>query len=137
MIVCIEMVALPPEPGADVRDTNLYAYLREELPGEGDGDRVSDANHALGIVKKLGGKLILDGVPPRGVGYSPLWQVEIQISDTHKNSSKYRARYHKENGCPLNAIAYMMEVYGAVKKVLREALNDMRARKEKKHEANV
>lgn len=132
MIVCIEMVALPPKPGANVRDTNMYAYLRKETPGEGDGDRVSDANHALAIVKNLCGNLIIDGEPPRGDGYSPLWQVELQVFETHKNCSKYRVSYHKENGCPMNAIEYMMAVYGAVKKVLRVALNDMRKRKEMK-----
>ena len=137
MIVCIEAVAQPANPGANVRDVKLYAYLRNELPGEGGGDRVSDANHALGIVKKLCGELIREGEPPRGDGYNSLWQVEIQVQDTHRTTSKYRVKYHKENGCPLNAIEYMWAVYGAVKKVFREALNDMRARKEKKHEVGV
>lgn len=129
MIVCIEAVAHPAKPGAKVRDVKMYAYLREELSG--GCDRVSDANHALGIVKNLCGGLILEGDPPRGDGYSALWQVEIQVRDTHRTSSKYHVTYNKENGCPLNAIEYMWVVYGAVKKVFREALNDMRARKAK------
>ena len=82
---------------------------------------------------------VVEGVirPPREGDYRPLWQVEIQTMNAHRKTASYRADYNKFPGCPMKAIALMMAVYAAVRRVLKEARMDMRARKEKKHEANV
>lgn len=138
MIVCIEAVAMPLEPGEHSRAVNLYAYQREELPGEGGDDSVQCANHAMEIIDRLtGSDVIIKERPPCGGDYRPLWQVEIQTMNVHRNTAIYRADYHKFPGCPMNAIELMMAVYAAVRRVLKEARMDMRARKAKKHETKV
>ena len=129
MVVCLEAVGVPPAAGKG-RLMELYAYVREELPGEGRGDTVRDSNHALEIVRKLVCDRIAEGRPPSGS--QSLWQVEIQVMCVHKDTASYRAAYHKENGCPESAIKVMMAVYGTVKKVLRESLDAHRARRRAK-----
>lgn len=138
MIVCIEAVAMPLEPGEHSRAVKVYAYRRAELPGEGGDDSVQCANHAMEIIDRLtGSDVIIKERPPCGGDYRPLWQVEIQTMNVHRKTASYRADYHKFPGCPMKAIELMMAVYAAVRRVLRDARVDMKTRKAKEHEANV
>ena len=61
-----------------------------------------------------------------------MWTVQIQISGTRRGHSSYRAAYHKEDGCRLCDIDFMMEIYHAVKRVLRECREDYRREREAK-----
>lgn len=108
------------------RHVQLYAYTREEsFGGESRCDNsVRSANHALEIVDRLcvkdeSGQAIVRGRPPADC--PPLWFIGIRVSNARKLHSCYQADYHKEPGCPNVAAEYMMEIYGAVKKVLRGA----------------
>ncbi len=103
---------------------SLFVYVRDEEDGECPGDgRVMTANHAAQIVDVLtedAGSMTA-GRPPEG--FVPLWLVEIQVSDTHRTTSRYVCSYRKRPGCPNAAAEYMMGVYAAVKRVLRGAKN--------------
>jgi len=135
MLVCIE--AWAGEPTAIGRRVTLYAYTRMETAAEADGvgDTVRDANRALEIVRWLVGGNIVEGRPP-GVarGHVPLWVVQIQVSGTRRGHSSYRAAYHKCDRCPLAQIDYMMEIYHAIKRVLRSCRDDLRREREAKKE---
>lgn len=134
MVAVIECVAMPAAAGSRVRDGRLFCYSREEFEGEGGEDSVQVANHTLQIVDKLteGGGTITKGEPPRGAEYQPLWRVEIQVVSAHRVTASYRADYRKEPGCPTNAVGLMMDVYRAVKRVMKAARKDLKARREKK-----
>jgi hypothetical protein len=129
MLAIIEAVAMPPENG--MREVKRFAYTLEEsreTPESVRGDSLQDANHALEIVKKFSGASITEGMPPRGDGYTPMYVVQVQVSGTHKKHSHYRSAYHKFDGCPLNVIADMMDIYGNIRKVLRGAMVSHRER---------
>ena len=130
MIVSIDYAALPAAPETpNARPLRLFAYTREEAAAENRADTVRDANHALQIVGRLcGGEgAITEGRPPEGAKL--MWTVQIQISGTRRGHSSYRAAYHKESGCRLVDIDFMMEIYHAVKRVLRECREDYRRAK--------
>ena len=133
MVVVIEGVAGPafkePAKGVRLREVKIYAYMREETSAETGGDRVADANHAVQIIDRLECDVITKGEPPRGDGYRPLWRVELQVLNVHRRTAGYRAAYHKEDGCPANQIELMMTVYAAMKRIMRNARDDRRARK--------
>jgi len=62
-----------------------------------------------------------------------VWKtVQIQISGTRRGHSSYRAAYHKEDGCRLVDIDYMMEIYHAIKRILLECREDYRREREAK-----
>ena len=133
MIVSIDYAALPALPETpDARPLRLHAYTREEADAENRADTVRDANHALQIVKRLcgGDGAIAEGRPPAGARL--MWTVQIQISGTRRGRTNGRAAYHKESGCRLVDIDYMMEIYHAVKRVLRECRVDYRREREAK-----
>ena len=136
MLVNIEAVAMPPRDGAHA--VQLFAYSREETDADRRDDSVKSANHAWQIVESLCGKaerrspgeaVILRGEPPRTAGHVPLWIVQLQVRNTHRGISTYRADYHKFIGCPNDCAEYMMEVYATIKHVLRGARNELRAYK--------
>ena len=134
MVVCIDAMALAPT--ALGRPVQLYAYTREEADEERRADSVRDCNHALAIVRRLVGGNIVEGRAPTG-DVRRLWTVQLQVSNTRRGHSSYRAAYHKEAGCPLPQIDYMMEIYHAVKRVLRECRDDMRREKEAKRKGGA
>lgn len=136
MIVCIEAVAMPPNNGGCA--VQLYAYHREETSDERRDDSVQSANHALQIVDSLcykerehapGEAVILKGEPPRSPEHKQLWIIQLQVRNTHRGVSSYKADYHKFPGCPNDCATYMMEIFGTVKHVLRRARQDLRERK--------
>ena len=132
MLVVLDSVALPPFPEApSVRPVRMFAHTREEADEENRADTVRDANHALQIVKRLCGGVITEGEPPRENVVS-LWTIQLQVSGTRRAHSCYRVAYHKFNGCPLPHIDMMMEIYHAVKRVLRECREDYRRAKDEK-----
>lgn len=138
MIVEIIAVAMPPEETTDrkgrivrSRPVKTFAYVRRETEGERVDDTVQSANHALQIVRRICGDAITEGEPPKGEGHTPLFTVQLQVSNTHRRVSSYRAAYRKMEGkCPLPVIEMMMDVYHAIKRVLRAAREDLRKRKE-------
>lgn len=132
MIMTIEGVAGPPTNG--LRQLLRYAYTHEEAAAENRTDSVLDANHALDIAHRLCGDAIREGEPPREQGYTPLYVVQLQISDTHRKHSSYRCAYRKFDGCPMHAIEDMMEIYAAIKRVLRSARAESKKAKAAKKE---
>ena len=132
MLAIIEAVAMPPENG--MREVKRFAYTLEEskeTPESVRGDSLQDANHALDIVKQITGASIIEGVPPKGGAYTPMYVIQIQVSGTHKKHSHYRTEYHKFNGCPLNVIADMMDIYAEVRSILKGARVSFRNRTKK------
>lgn len=108
----------------------LYAYPLNE---RGDADTVRDANHALDIVRKLagdGGQYFKEGTPPKDA--RRLFSVWMQISNTHKGTSRYHADYQRLPGCPQSVAGAMMDIYRAIKSVLRESRAALRERKQKR-----
>lgn len=138
MIVEIVAVAMPPEDSADEkgrlvrsRPVRTFAYVRRESDGERVDDSVQSANHALQIVRRICGDAITEGEPPKGEGHTPLFTVQLQVSNTHRRVSSYRAAYRKLEGkTPLAVIKMMMDIYHAIKRVLRSAREYLKKRKE-------
>lgn len=137
MIAAIDAVAMPWEESTDAkgrkaryRPVKVFAYVRREAEGERVDDSVQSANHALQIVRRLCGDAIEEGEPPKGEGHTPLFTVQIQVSNTHRHVSSYRAAYQKLDGkCPLPVIGMMMDIYHAIKRVMRQARDGLRAEK--------
>lgn len=126
MLVVIDSVALPPLfEMPNIRPVRMFAHTREEAEEENRADTVRDANHALQIVKRLCGGTIAEGEPPRE-NVIQLWTIQLQVSGTRRAHSCYRVAYHKFNGCPLPHVSLMMEIYHAIKRVLRECREDYR-----------
>lgn len=131
MIVSIDAVAMPPEETADrfrrVRPIRIFAYVRPESDGERLDDSVQSSNHALQIVRKLCGDAITDGEPPNDGVCARLFTVQLQVSNTHRRTSSYRVAYRRLGNCPLPCIEMMMDIYRAIKRVIRSARDDLRA----------
>lgn len=134
MMVEIVAVAMPWETSTDAkgrtvrsRPVKTFAYTRCEADGERADDSVLSANHALQIVRRICGDAIAEGEPPKGEGHTPLFTVQLQVTDTHRRTSSYRAAYRKLDGrTPLAVIGMMMDIYHAIKRTLRSARDDLR-----------
>lgn len=126
MLVMIEAVADPPD-AKGARPVVLYSYMKEEETPRFPECEMRDARHAAHIVKTLCSRdKMVDGEPPRKGDVFPLWEVALRVSGTRAGTSRYAVSYSRRNGCPLNATGLMMDIYHAVKRILR------RARKERK-----
>lgn len=121
---------MPPDGKGPGRPVKHYAYTQEECENAPvKGDSVQDANLALKLIKGFCGKSIEEGEPPRGKDYQLLYVVIVQVYGTHRDVTHYRPTYHKFAGCPLNVIEDMMDVYAAIKKMIRELRKDYLADK--------
>lgn len=134
MLAVIEAVAMPPDGKEPGRPVQRYAYTQKECDDAPvKGDSVQDANLALRIIKGFCGDSIKESMPPRGKEYQPLYVIAVQIYGTHRDVTHYRTTYHKFNGCPLNVIEDMMDIYATVKRSLRDCRKDyLDAKAEKK-----
>ena len=137
MLAIIEAVAMPPD-NKGKRLIQLFAYQREDGKGT-----VRDANLALEMVEELTCEMdgeespIIKGMPPRGEGYQPLWEIVITVSKTRKDISYQTADYRKFEGCPVCASEAMMDIYATVRKALRKGLKGYRELKAKKKKARA
>lgn len=125
MIVCIEAVAMPWKRQGlrRVRDVDIFAYCREERPGEhGDGS-VQSANHALRLVKIITSR---DRTPD----HEPMFLIEIQVFGVHRDTASYRVAYQKFAGCPMHIIEYMMDYYARIKRVVRNVNKETKLERE-------
>ena len=121
MIVMIEAVADPPDANV-ARPVILYAYTREEEAPRFPECELRDARHALSIVKSLCSRdRMTDGEPPRSGDVMPLWEVSLRVCETRAGTSRYAVSYSRRNGCPLNATGLMMDIYHAIKRILKKA----------------
>ncbi len=132
MIVCIEGVAMPPKWHGlrRYRDVEVFAYCREEREGELGDDSIQSANHALRLVKIVTGRNITEGEPPRTEGHTPMYVIEIQVTEVHRDTASYRVKYQKFDGCPLHVIKNMMEIHAAVKRVVRRIHKETKLERE-------
>lgn len=126
MVVCIEAVAMPCAKGARFRDVQKFAYLREEVPGESGGDGVRDANHAHEILRLISRGPIVGSEPPRTPGHDSLFLVEIQVLGSRRTKSSYRCAYQRFNGCPAEVSEDMMNIFAAIKRVVRNCYKAIR-----------
>ena len=131
MLVNIEGVAQPADANG-IRSIVPYVYTMEDdraTPSE-----VRDANHAREIVCHLcvPGAVFVDAKPPRGDGYEPMWIVQISVLGTRQKITRYRTGYHKFDGCPLAAIGYMMDIYAAIRKILKNSRKELEKERNKK-----
>ena len=46
--------------------------------------------------------------------------------------TRYRTGYHKFDGCPLAAIGYMMDIYAAIRKILKNSRKELEKERNKK-----
>jgi hypothetical protein len=132
MIVCIEGVAMPwkRQGPRRIRDVDIFAYCREERPGEhGDGS-VQSANHALHLVKIVTSRNMIEAEPPRTPDHEPMFLIEIQVFGVHRDTASYRVAYQKFAGCPMHIIEYMMDYYARIKRVVRKVNKETKLERE-------
>ena len=55
-----------------------------------------------------------------------MWIVQISVIGTRQKITRYRTGYHKFAGCPLAAIGYMMDIYEAIRRILKRSRNELR-----------
>ena len=132
MLVNIKGVAQPPCNGR--REIKMYCYASEDR--RPTSSEVRDARMAHDLVRRLtegDDGFFIDATPPRGHGYSPMWIVQISVANSRRGTAGYRVGYHKYNGCPLAAIDYMMEIYRAIKRIIKRSHEELeKERKEQK-----
>lgn len=132
MIVQIDAVAMPWEHDGRrrIRPIRVFAYTRVESDGERRDDSVQSSNHALQIVRRICGDAITEGEPPNDGVCMRLFTVQMQVCDTHRKVSSYRVAYKRLAGnCPAPCSEMMMDIYHAIKRVMREARDDLKARR--------
>ena len=62
-----------------------------------------------------------------------MWIGQISVLGTRQKITHYRTGYHKFDGCPLEAIGYMMDIHAAIRKILKSSRKELEnERKEKK-----
>ena len=130
MIVCLEGVAMPPKGIRRVRDIKTFGYCREERQEEFGDDSVQTANHAHNIMRAVTGRAIERGEPPRTKDHQPLFVIEIQVLNVHRDRAQYRVAWHKFDGCPRGAIDFMFELHAAVKRVVRRVDKETKLERE-------
>ncbi len=136
MLVNIEGVAQPADANG-IREIVPYVYTSadsRETPSE-----VRDANHAREIVRRLciPESVFVDAEPPRGEGYDPMWIVQVSVLNTRNKITTYRTGYHKYDGCPLAAIGYMMDIYAAIRKILKNSRKELEKERNEKREKKL
>lgn len=131
MLVNIEGVANPADANG-VREIVPYVYTSQgcrATPSE-----VRDANHAREIVRRLcvPDSVFVDAEPPRSSGHDPMWIVQVSVLGTRQKITRYRVAYHKFDGCPLSAIGWMMDIYHAIKRILKSSRKELEAERNAK-----
>lgn len=125
MTVRIEGAAMPPDSNC-LREVRLFAYAVRDA-SETDTD-LRDGNHCREIVKRLCGDGITAAMPPRDAW--TLWRVYIRVSKSRRGRAVYSCDYRKFIGCPFPCAAEMMDVYHEIKRVLRNAREELEQAKE-------
>lgn len=125
MTVRIEGAAMPLDSNG-LRTVRLFAYAVRDA-GDTDTD-LRDGNHCREIAKRLCGDGIEAAVPPRDAW--TLWRVYIRVSKSRRGRAVYSCDYRKFIGCPLAGAAEMMDVYHEIKRVLRNAREELKQAKE-------
>lgn len=125
MTVRIEGAAMPPDSNG-LRTVRLFAYTMRAA-GETDTD-LRDGNHCAAIVKRICGDGIEAAMPPKDAW--TLWRVYIRVSKSRRRIANYSCDYRKFIGCPLACAAEMMDIYHEIKRVLRNAREELEQAKE-------
>ena len=127
MLVTIEAVAMPAKDG--MREIRPFVYTMSD--GRETPSEVRDANHAKQIVENLTTKdsVFIAGEPPRTPARDTMWVVQISVLATRHKFTHYRIGYKKFNGCPLSAIGWMMEIYHAIKRILKSSRKEEKVNK--------
>ena len=112
MLVTIEAVAMPAKDG--MREIRPFVYTMSD--GRETPSEVRDANHAKQIVENLTTR-------------DTMWVVQISVLATRHKFTHYRIGYKKFNGCPLSAIGWMMEIYHAIKRILKSSRKEEKVNK--------
>lgn len=97
----------------------------------GDDASVRDENHTNELVECLLGKSSMwqAATPVADKDFVPWFTIALGVSRTRQKISHYSVDYHKHNGCPLAIVDQGMGIFRLIKRNIREAIKNGRAKK--------